>query len=402
MHEHNVPMTRLRHAIYLVALFGACGPKPATSSKPEKPTQERPSEPAPFVANGDWIVSPTEPYRGKQDDLYFVTPKLGFYGNGLGKIFKTEDGGTSWTQVLEKTGTFVRAIGFIDERRGFAGNIGPDSFPGVTDATLLYRTLDGGQTWAPVQLPDAEGARGVCAIEILTADAVNAGTRLHKEIVYVGGRVNGPASLFASEDGGASWKRLALPSQIAMILDVKFVDTSTGFLFAADDPDPAKSHGLIAKTTDSGRTWKTVYLSRRPYELMWKGSCPSRRVCYATLQNYSAQAAQDPASGATAVSQRFVVKTEDGGDSWTELPMVDDPRVMEFGVGFVDERHGWVGAVPTGFETDDGGVHWKPSASMPKATNKLRVVHDGDQAHVWAIGVEVRHLELARGPSPAK
>jgi len=28
----------------------------------------------------------TEVYKGKQDDLYFVSPKVGFYGNGAGKI----------------------------------------------------------------------------------------------------------------------------------------------------------------------------------------------------------------------------------------------------------------------------------------------------------------------------
>ena len=40
---------------------------------------------------------------------------------------------------------------------------------------------------------------------------------------------------------------------------------------------------------------------------------PSRAIGYATLQNYSAEAAQDPEAHATAVPQRFVVKTVDGG-----------------------------------------------------------------------------------------
>ena len=59
-----------------------------------------------------------------------------------------------------------------------------------------------------------------------------------------------------------------------MILDVKFLDVSTGFVFAGSDPDIAKSHGLILKTTN-GRTWRTVYTSARPFELMWKGAFPS-------------------------------------------------------------------------------------------------------------------------------
>ncbi len=382
-----------KQLLFVLAVSGACGGKPAPVTAPAKP------EPAThLVATGDWTTSPTEAYRGKQDDLFFVSPRLGFYGNGAGKIFKTEDAGTSWKQVLEHAGTYIRAIGFLDDKRGFAGNIGPDSFPGVTDETLLYRTDDGGTSWKPVVLPDAEGARGVCAIDILAVDAVNAGKRLHKELVHVGGRVNGPASLFASDDGGGTWKRLKLPPEIAMILDVKFLDASTGFVFAGTDPDAAKSHGLIAKTTDSGRTWKLVYQSKRMYELMWKGTCPSRRVCYATLQNYSAQAAQDPAGGVVADSKRYVVKTDDGGDTWRELPMAEDAKVTEFGIAFIDEQHGWVGAVPTGFETLDGGTTWKAIDTMPRAANKLRIVRDGDRASVWAIGVDVRHLDLTPAP----
>jgi photosystem II stability/assembly factor-like uncharacterized protein len=238
----------------------------------------------------------------------------------------------------------------------------------------------------------------VCAIDVLTVDAVNAGRRLHKELVHVGGRVGGPAALFRSDDGGARWARLALPPDIAMILDVHFLDVSTGFVFAGDDPDVAKSHGLIARTTDAGRTWQIVYRSPRPYELLWKGAFPSRRVGYASLQNYSVEAAADPGAGAaiTAVAERFVVKTEDGGATWRELPVVTDPKLQELGIGFVDERHGWIGGAPRSFETFDGGATWRPVTTMPVATNKIRIVRDaaGRGADVWAIGVDVRHLRL--------
>src|SRR5205823_10505742 len=81
------------------------------------------------------------------------------------------------TPTLFPYPTLFRSLGFLDDKRGFAGNIGPDSFPGVTDETLLYRADDGGATWAPVALPDVAGARGVCAIDILEVDAVNAGHR---------------------------------------------------------------------------------------------------------------------------------------------------------------------------------------------------------------------------------
>jgi len=360
------------HRLVLIVLV-ACGAKP----------------PAPI---SEWRLTPTDSYHGKQDDLVFASARVGFYGNGAGRIYRTDDAGASWRKVLDRPGTFVRALGFLDDNRGFAGNLGPDSFPGVTDTTLLYRTDDGGATWTAVALPDIEGARGVCAIDTLALDAVVAGHRVRKEIVHVGGRVGGPASLFASDDGGATWRRLALPPEIAMILDVKFLDPSIGFVFAGDDPDVAKGHGLIAKTFDAGRTWKIVYRSQRPYELMWKGSFPSRRVGYATLQNYTGEvAAEDPQAHVTPIAQRYVVKTDDGGDHWRELHVADDPKMQEFGVGFVDEHHGWIGTLTGGFETRDGGATWAAVPTMPKATNKIRIVRDGGATVVWGIGFDLRH-----------
>ena len=77
----------------LIALVVACGSRTPIVAPPEPP----------LAARGDWQASPSEPYKGKQDDIYFVTPKVGFYGNGTGKIFRTQDGGGSWQQVFVRS-----------------------------------------------------------------------------------------------------------------------------------------------------------------------------------------------------------------------------------------------------------------------------------------------------------
>ena len=48
-----------------------------------------------------WQRLPTEPYRGKQDDIAFVSPDSGWYGNGDGKLYRTIDGGQRWEKVWE-------------------------------------------------------------------------------------------------------------------------------------------------------------------------------------------------------------------------------------------------------------------------------------------------------------
>jgi hypothetical protein len=50
---------------------------------------------APASAPLAWRKLLTEPYRGKQDDIAFVDPDHGWFGNGQGKLYATRDGGES-------------------------------------------------------------------------------------------------------------------------------------------------------------------------------------------------------------------------------------------------------------------------------------------------------------------
>lgn len=89
------------------------------------------------VSTPTWNKLTTERYPGKQDDIFFINERVGWYGNGAGKVFHTRDGGDTWTAIWEKKGTFVRTLAFVDEKIGVLGNIGVGYFPGVTDPTPL-------------------------------------------------------------------------------------------------------------------------------------------------------------------------------------------------------------------------------------------------------------------------
>lgn len=334
---------------------------------------------------GTWRLLSTEAYKGKQDDVFFVDADTGWYGNGVGRVFKTVDGGATWTKQFDQPGTFVRAIGFVDARLGFFGNIGPGYFPNVSDTQPLYRTRDGGATWAPVTI-DGPPVDGICAIDILHASYINAGQLEKRTTIRAGGRVGGPALLATSRDGGETFTAEDLSANTAMILDVKFVNERIGFIAGATSTDVEQSRALVLATRDGGRTWARVYEGTRPYELTWKLAFPSPRVGYVTVQSY------DPD---TAVSKRVVAKTVDAGATWRELPLIDDHAFRAFGIGFVDERRGWVGGTTTGLETIDGGSDWRP-VEIGKAVNKVRVVRHGAGTSVIAIGTQLHRLDLAR------
>lgn len=329
-----------------------------------------------------WRQLNTVPYQGKQDDISFVSLDIGWYGNGAGKLYRTRDGGETWAQVWDRPGTFIRALGFVDENNGFLGNVGTNYYPNVSDTNPLYRTRDGGVTWTPVEAESIGIVAGICGIDVLPQRRIFQGELRNTAIIHAAGRVGGPATVLRSLDGGETWRVLDLRAKAGMILDVKFLDANTGFVCAASSGDTAQANAMILRTTDGGETWSPVYRSTRLFENCWKMNFPSRRVGYATVQNYE--------EGASA---RVIVKTTDGGATWRELPLVDDARVREFGIGFVDERWGWVGGSTGGFETRDGGASWAP-VEMGRAVNKIRIVRQGDVTRAFAIGVNVARLDL--------
>lgn len=335
-------------------------------------------------APAGWRRLPTVAYKGKQDDISFVDADHGWYGNGEGKLYRTVDGGASWQKVWDQPGTFIRAVGFADAQTGYIGNIGTNYYPGVTDTNPLYRTTDGGETWQAITLPGIEKIPGICAIDILPVKRIFQGELRTAHIITAAGRVGGPAMMLRSDNDGQSWRIIDLSAHAGMILDVKFHDAKTGFVCASGISDSGEGDALMLMTRDGGKNWKPVWRSKRKLENVWKMSWPSRKVGYASVQSY------DEAAG----NKRVIIKSTDGGKSWRELPLIDEAGLREFGIGFADEKRGWVGTNKTGFETVNGGKSWR-KIEFGKAVNKIRIIAkpDGGKA-VYAIGAEVHRLDL--------
>ncbi|WP_297518639.1 hypothetical protein [Flavobacterium sp.] len=326
-----------------------------------------------------WQKLTTEPYAGKQDDITFVDRNTGWYVNGFGRIYNTQDGGKTWTKQLEQKGSFFRTLVFLDEKVGFVGTVGTDYFPNVTDTIPLYGTQDGGKTWKPVPYKGPY-VKGLCAFDVVKEQYINHGKIDYKTHIYAVGRVGSPANIMVSHDDGTTWTSRSMQADCKMLFDIKMLDKNTGFACAATNEDITQSHALILKTTDGGQTWKKVYESNRPFETTWKVSFPSAKVGYVTIQSYN----PDP-----NVKQQRVAKTTDGGETWTEINLLEEAGAREFGIGFIDENHGFVGTMNSGFETKDGGITWT-KIDLGRACNKIRFYTDADKkVYGYAIGVNV-------------
>ncbi len=168
------------------------------------------------AAEPQWQKLPTVPYtlNNKQDAIAFSDAKRGWYGNGTGRVYRTDDAGANWSKVWEKRGTYVRALDFADRDLGFLGNVGPGYFPDVTDKQPLYLTRDGGTTWNAVKA-GGKAVTGICAIDVLkNGDEIIA--------IRAGGRVGGPAGMMESFDAGKNWRVRDMGALTGMILDIKF------------------------------------------------------------------------------------------------------------------------------------------------------------------------------------
>jgi photosystem II stability/assembly factor-like uncharacterized protein len=323
----------------------------------------------------------TERYPGKQDDIAFINEKEGWYVNGYGSIYHTKDGGDTWEKQIEKKGTFFRCIAFIDSLHGFAGTVGTDYFPNVSDTIPLYGTTDGGKTWSPVSY-EGPYVKGLCAIDIVKEQFINHGKTDYKVHVYAVGRVGSPANMLESHDGGLTWKSTPITNG-KMLFDIDMFDPKNGIACSASSDDISKSNALILKTNDGGKTWRNVYQSDRPYETTWKVSFPTEKVGYVTIQSYN----PDPNA-----KQQRVAKTTDGGETWQEINLVEDAGAREFGVGFINENHGFVGTMNSGYETKDGGKTWS-TIDLGRACNKIRIYKDANgNVYGYAIGVDVFKL----------
>lgn len=270
--------------------------------------------------------SPLAPYY-HHDDIVFIDENVGLICNISGEIYKTLDGGDSWTRVLNQPGSSFRTLTFGDAMNGWVGNLGPGSWVGsTTDPNPLYATTDGGLSWSPVTNFSGPVPDGICGLQ-----AVGAST------IYGAGRYAGDAYFISSTDFGASWTSQNLSQTNNAFVDVLFFNPSEGYITASN----SSGNAALLHTTDGGANWTTV-ITNNAYHY-WKigfaGPTFGYGICW------------------SGPDGRKWIQTYDGGQNWTDRVFVSGYEAN--GIGFSNEQIGWIGGdVDNTYETLDGGDSW--------------------------------------------
>ena len=194
----------------------------------------------------------------------------------------------------------------------------------------------------------------------------------------VGWASNGQ-TLFWTTDGGKHWKDITpkLAHKWQAVSSVSFLDTSTGWalLNCADHRDPKIDDVCFefASTTDAGESWSVVHpkvvdpIPQTDFD-DWTGFSGTTFLNFSDSEHGWAILKR---SGNTAVSSGVMLRTTDGGKTWTQTPKDTLPMADHF--HFVTAKDGWIAGGPdqTLYATHDAGATWRRVAVKPPAEVKV-------------------------------
>ena len=274
-----------------------------------------------YTTNGGGTWSPSNYGTTTLYKIHFINSSLGFMGSAsatTGRLLKTTNGGAVWTDISASVtglaGT-VRGIHFNDVNIGFVSN----------SQGRIFKTTDGGTSWS--QVYDI-GSTTTTIYEVKFADANN------------GYAISATGRVLKTTDGGNTWS-LTQTAATKNLFGLGIVDVhargAAPVLVGGDV-------GTILISSDNGVTWNVGHTAASQ-DLLYRVSFLSETVGY---------------TGGGTATLGDLLKTTDGGSTWTKLPF--NPGERFYSVHFLDENIGYAGTTgPTGlYKTTDGGQNWTP------------------------------------------
>jgi photosystem II stability/assembly factor-like uncharacterized protein len=258
---------------------------------------------------------------------YAVT---GSYGYSIGRIFKSVNGGNTWNELDSS---------FIQRR--FNTVVFSNADTGIIAGSGIYSTYDGGETWiCSHDLPYDSG-------QINSVKYVIPGTAV---------AVGSNGIFLRSSDNGHTWIQLeGIPS--VHYFDVTFPSESNGF---------ALGEMILMKTTDAGLTWTPIPLTHEISSIYF----------------------YDGNKGFGVGNDGIIMKTEDGGYHWVQI---DSPTTQPlYTVSFRDQDTGYAaGGMPyitaVILKTTDGGLTWS-TEPIPTNYPVIKIcINDQDVAYACAL-----------------
>ncbi len=278
--------------------------------------------PKTFSYDADWMPGDISAINGTTA----WTANYSSSANGKGGIFKTTDGGDTWTrqgeELFQNSSSFLNVVHFFNENEGYAQG---DPVNGNFE---IYRTTDGGATWTAVEAPAAQSSEAsTVGLDWAIGDIAWFGTNK--------GRI------YKTTDKGATWTVLNTGVS-KMITEMSWADEMNGAVTSMDynQTTGQTSNWQFLRTTDGGQTWNAVSVA----DNYFSSFCLVPGTPGMIVVTKSASALED----------NFSAYSTDWGTTWEML----DDSIQYVKVQMYDIHTGWAG----GFNWDEnsGGIYkWR-------------------------------------------
>lgn len=228
-------------------------------------TLEPLSNDAPVASCGAVAVAPSDPQQVWVGTGEPASVRSNSQGRG---VFRSGDGGTTWTSAgleeSEQIGAIV--IHPRDPRTVWVAALG--HLWGRNPERGVFKTTDGGATWARVLFVDDTSGALDLAIDPRNPDVLYATTWQRFRFGAGDMLENGPGSgLWKTTDGGAHWRRLTrgLPTESVGKVEVEVAPSRPDVVYASIlTGQPAGRNkrtvetGGVFRSDDAGETWRRV------------------------------------------------------------------------------------------------------------------------------------------------
>jgi photosystem II stability/assembly factor-like uncharacterized protein len=253
-------------------------------------------------------------------------PRVVYVGSASGGVWKTEDAGLTFKPIFDEQP--VASIGDIgiapsNPQVIYVGSGESNVRNSVSSGNGVYKTTDGGKSWAHVGLADT---RHVSRVLVHPQDP---------DLVYVGalGHAFGPNAergVFRSRDGGASWQKVLYLDERHGVADMDLSPANPNLLFAAlwhFDRKPwthtsGSAEGGVWRSVDGGATWTklTKGLPKLMGRIGVKVAPSDPDVVYVIAES----------------NEGTLFRSDDGGDSFRKV--TDKVEIVSRGLYYTDLR----------------------------------------------------------------
>lgn len=352
-------------------------------------------------------------------------PDVMYVTDAWAGVFKSLDNGVSWFPSSE--GLTARAGASGDGIPVFSLTIDPNNpdtlWAGTQFASAAFHSDDAGATWRSLNRGIHERALTIRGFGVQPGNS---------DVVYLAGEVsswewNGEplpglgldmvkGVVYRSVDGGQNWTRIWSGDNLARYVwidprdpDRLYVSTGIFDREAANSDAQARDPGGVGilRSRDGGVTWEVLGVEHgfHPDDL-YVGSL------YLYPQNPDlllAAAGNDPYMWYLGRAMGGVYRSDDGGDTWTEV--LDEPNISAVEICEGDPQVVYAGSAGGFFRSDDGGYTWRQLGSefwgpegivagFPITHSRLTQVAL-DRSPGVLVGIEMGHLFSGSRPRTA-